>query len=98
MHWMIILLIGFKTVANAQVSPAVTNVNWETIQERWYYAQLTGQKAHSWRDAFNRCARLKPGNPYPAIFPNETGIATYLIKRYKELNIDPGKVYLKFLI
>ena len=74
---------------DAQIYKEVT-VQWEDTQNRWYYAQLNGTKAHSWRDAFNLCARLRPGNPFPAIFFNETGIERYLRKKYQELKIDPG--------
>ena len=91
------LIINYVSSSNLITSDSenlysTKTVTWEPIGRKLYYAELTGKKAHSWWDAYNRCSRLRPGNPYPAVFPNDDGIAEYLSKRHAELNIDQGDV------
>ena len=68
--------------------------DWEVIRNHWFHVALTGAKAHSWFDAYNRCSNLKPGNFYPAVIQNQEGIPEYLAERHTELNIDPGDVFI----
>ena len=56
-----------------------------------YYVQLTGKQAHSWNDAFNRCARIINGDAFPAIFRVEKFMTAYLNRKFREFNLDPGK-------
>ena len=87
--WTNILFLIIDSVFSSIPTKQVT---WESIGRSLYYAELNGEKAHSWWDAYNRCSKLTPGNPYPAIFPKEQGIAEYLSRRHAELNINPGEL------
>jgi len=62
---------------------------------KMYYAQLTGEKAHGWFDAYNLCAQIKNGEPYPALFLQDLKrFKTYVLRRYKDINPrDTGKQF-----
>jgi len=66
-------------------------VTWYVTPDSWYYVKLSGVKAHSWKDAYNRCARIKNGNAFPGLIWNETDVMLYLEQEYKKLRIDSGK-------
>ena len=72
--------------------------DWGVIRKQWFHVELTGPKAHSWFDAYNRCSNLKPGNFYPAVIQNQEEIPEYLAERFRKLNINPGDIFIiKFI-
>ena len=71
-------------------------VPWYQSSKAWYFAEVTGTKAHSWKDAYNRCARIKNGNAFPAIVWNETDVVNYLTSLYRDLNLKSGQAMLTF--